>query len=53
MEQGKEMVAGSETKSIRVLVLWRDLWSQESAHQRTVTDLGLDDSRVWINVYRG
>lgn len=38
---------------IRLLVLWRDLWSQEQANIRTVNDLGLDDSRVWITVFQG
>lgn len=53
MEKGNELSQQAGPNSIRVLVLWRDLWSQEAAHQRTVTDLNLDDSRVWINVYRG
>ena len=53
MEHTNEAAQVSNTNAIRVLVLWRDLYSPESAHQRTVTDLGLDDSRVWLTVYRG
>lgn len=50
MEEGKlEQYNGA----MRMLVLWRDLWSVENAHARTVTDLNLDDSRVWITVYQG
>jgi len=52
MEQGKELVQRSGD-SIRVLVLWRELWSPEAANKRSITDLGLDESRVWITVYQG
>lgn len=38
---------------IRLLVLYRDLWSHENASRRAVNDLGLDDSRVWITVHQG
>ena len=38
---------------IRLLVLYRDIWSGEQASRRAVNDLGLDDSRVWITVHQG
>jgi hypothetical protein len=51
MEEGNKLEQANG--AMRMLVLWRDLWSQENANARTVTDLNLDDSRVWITVYQG
>ena len=51
MEEGNRMEKAGG--AMRMLVLWRDLWSHEGANIRTVTDLDLDDSKVWITVYKG